>query len=75
MQVCFFNSVNSVKQSYRKFLGVDSGFHTLLRPAMYDSYHHIVVANKMDAPNTQEVDIAGNVCESGDLFAKRQTNA
>ncbi len=24
----------------------------------------------MDAPNTQEVDIAGNVCESGDLFAK-----
>ena len=62
--------VNSVKQSYRKFLGVDSGFHTLLRPAMYDSYHHIVLANKMDAPNTQEVDIAGNVCESGDLFAR-----
>ena len=24
----------------------------------------------MDAPNTQEVDIAGNVCESGDLFAR-----
>ena len=37
---------------------------------MYDSYHHIVLANKMDAPNTQEVDIAGNVCESGDLFAR-----
>ena len=63
-------TVNSVKQSYRKFIGVDAGFHTLLRPAMYDSYHHIVVANKMDAENTQEVDIAGNVCESGDLFAR-----
>ena len=24
----------------------------------------------MDAENTQEVDIAGNVCESGDLFAR-----
>ena len=63
-------TVNSVKQSYRKFIGVDAGFHTLLRPAMYDSYHHIVDASKMDAQNTQEVDIAGNVCESGDLFAR-----
>ena len=63
-------TVNSIKQSYRKFIGVDAGFHTLLRPAMYDSYHHIVDASKMDAPMTQEVDIAGNVCESGDLFAR-----
>ena len=63
-------SVNSVKESYRKFIGVDAGFHTLLRPAMYDSYHHIVVANRMDAPIIQKVDIAGNVCESGDLFAR-----
>ena len=62
--------VNSVKQSYRKFIGVDAGFNTLLRPAMYDSYHHIVVANKMNEPDTEKVDIAGNVCESGDLFAR-----
>ena len=61
---------NSVKQSYRKFIGVDAGFNTLLRPAMYDSYHHIVNASNMSASNTQEVDIAGNVCESGDLFAR-----
>ena len=38
-------TVNSIKQSYRKFIGVDAGFHTLLRPAMYDSYHHIVILN------------------------------
>ena len=63
-------TVNSIKQSYRKFIGVDGGFHTLLRPAMYDSYHHIVDASKMGAPITQKVDIAGNVCESGDLFAR-----
>ena len=62
--------VNSVKQSYRKFIGVDSGFHTLLRPAMYDSYHHIVNASHMERENTQNIDIAGNVCESGDLFAR-----
>ena len=63
-------TVNSVKQSYRKFIGTDAGFNTLLRPAMYDSYHHIVVANRMDEEATEEVDVAGNVCESGDLFAR-----
>ena len=63
-------TVNSVKQSYRKFIGTDAGFNTLLRPTMYGSYHHIVVANKMNAPDNEEVDVAGNVCESGDLFAR-----
>jgi diaminopimelate decarboxylase len=62
--------VNTIKQSYRKFAGVDAGFNTLLRPTMYGSYHHIVVANKPEAENTQNIDIAGNICESGDLFAR-----
>jgi len=62
--------VNTVKQSYRKFIGVDAGFNTLLRPTMYDSYHHILVADKPEAQPTQEIDVAGNVCESGDLFAR-----
>lgn len=62
--------VNTIKESYRKFAGVDCGFNTLLRPTMYGSYHHIVVANKMDQENVEEIDIAGNVCESGDLFAR-----
>ena len=63
-------TVNSVKQSYRKFIGVDAGFNTLLRPAMYDSYHHIVDASKMNSDGVEKVDVAGNVCESGDLFAR-----
>lgn len=62
--------VNTIKQSYRKFAGVDAGFNTLLRPSMYGSYHHIVAANKPEAENTQTIDIAGNICESGDLFAR-----
>jgi len=62
--------VNTIKQSYRKFAGVDAGFNTLLRPSMYGSYHHIVIADRPDAENTQEIDIAGNICESGDLFAR-----
>lgn len=62
--------VNTIKQSYRKFAGVDAGFNTLLRPTMYGSYHHIVSANNPQAEPTQEIDIAGNICESGDLFAR-----
>lgn len=62
--------VNTLKQSYRKFVGVDAGFNTLLRPTMYGSYHHIVSASKPLAKPTQNIDIAGNICESGDLFAR-----
>ncbi|MCI5867800.1 MAG: diaminopimelate decarboxylase [Methanosphaera sp.] len=62
--------VNTIKNSYRKFAGVDCGFGTLLRPTMYGSYHHIVVANNMNAEDVEEIDIAGNLCESGDLFAR-----
>ncbi|NYB52685.1 MAG: diaminopimelate decarboxylase [Methanobacteriaceae archaeon] len=62
--------VNTVKQSYRKFIGVDAGFNTLLRPTMYGSYHHILVADKPLAEPTESVDVAGNICESGDLFAR-----
>jgi diaminopimelate decarboxylase len=62
--------VNTIKQSYRKFIGVDAGFNTLLRPTMYGSYHHIVTAKTPQAEPTQKIDIAGDVCESGDLFAR-----
>ena len=62
--------VNTVKQSYRKFIGVNAGFNTLLRPTMYGSYHHILVADKPEAEPVEKIDIAGNVCESGDLFAR-----
>jgi len=62
--------VNTIKQSYRKFVGVDAGFNTLLRPTMYGSYHHIVLASQPNAKPTQTMDIAGNICESGDLFAR-----
>lgn len=62
--------VNTVKESYRRFAGVDAGFNTLLRPAMYGSYHHILVADRPLDEAVEEIDIAGNVCESGDLFAR-----
>ncbi len=64
-------TINTIKQTpFRKFIGVDAGFNTLVRPAMYGSYHPIVVANKLASVEEEKVDIAGPLCESGDLLAK-----
>ncbi len=53
------------------FVGVNSGFNHLIRPAMYDSYHHITNLNSSNRPKIK-LNIAGNICESGDLFAKNR---
>jgi diaminopimelate decarboxylase len=64
-------AVNTVKTTpFKKFIGVDAGFNTLVRPTMYGSYHHIVVANKLNAPEEATCDVVGPICESGDALAK-----
>jgi diaminopimelate decarboxylase len=63
--------VNTVKKRpYKKFIGVDSGFNTLARPMIYNAYHEVAVANRMNEKPKEVVTIAGNVCESGDILAK-----
>ncbi len=62
--------VSTLKQTpYKKFVGCDAGFHVLIRPMMYEAYHEVVVANKMNQKPEEVVTIAGNVCESGDILA------
>jgi diaminopimelate decarboxylase len=64
-------AVNTVKETpFKKFVGVDAGFNTLIRPAMYGSYHHVLVANNLDSPEKETYDVVGPVCESGDVLAK-----
>ena len=66
--------MNTVKVTpNRKFVGVDAGFNTLVRPTMYGSYHPILIANKLDAAQKETYDVAGPICESGDLLAKDRT--
>ena len=70
-QASCLTTVNTVKVTpHHKFVGVDAGFNTLVRPTMYGSYHPILVANKLDAAEKETYDVVGPICESGDLLAK-----
>jgi len=63
--------VNTLKVTpAHKYVGVDAGFNTLIRPTIYGSYHPILVANKLNEPEKETYSIAGPICESGDLLAK-----
>ncbi len=65
--------VNDVKSTpVKDYALVDAGFNTLIRPAFYDSYHHVAVANKFGFPAQVKYDVAGPICESGDYLAKER---
>jgi len=66
-------TVNTLKITpSKKFVGVDAGFNTLVRPTMYDSYHPILVANKVAKSDKETYDVVGPICESGDSLAKER---
>jgi diaminopimelate decarboxylase len=60
------------KDIYRRFIGVDATMANLMRPGMYDAYHHITVLGKENEPNTEVYDIVGSLCENNDKFAKQR---
>lgn len=57
------------KHIYKEYIGVDACAVNLMRPAMYDAYHHITVMGKEDAPCNHVYDIVGSLCENNDKFA------
>ena len=56
----------------KRFVGTDIGFNTLVRPAMYDSFHDVEIYREDGEPvaETMVQSIVGNICESGDIIAK-----
>jgi diaminopimelate decarboxylase len=62
-------TVNTIKSTPKhKFVGVDTGFNHLMRPMAYGSYHPIVKINEIEGIPKESVIVAGNVCETGDVF-------
>jgi len=65
--------VNVIKESAKKFAGIDAGMNDLPRPAIYDAYHHVtVVGKKMTGGKAikEKINIVGRLCENNDQFAK-----
>lgn len=67
-----------------EWIGVDTGFNHLVRPSKYSSYHHMLNASRgsdaslrwsWDASIARdEVVVAGNICESSDVFTRSNGN-
>jgi diaminopimelate decarboxylase len=56
------------KAIYKNYVGVDASMANLMRPGMYDSYHHITVPGKEEGPR-KVYDVTGSLCENNDKFA------
>ncbi len=63
--------VNTIKDNgFKLFAGVDAGFNTLIRPAFYGSYHHIIPCKQRIGKSIY--DVVGPICESGDILGKQR---
>lgn len=70
----FLVEVAVVKQtSATTFVGVNSGLNHLVRPMMYDAYHHII--NVSNPGGTEQVyTVVGYICETDTFGADRKLN-
>jgi diaminopimelate decarboxylase len=68
-------SVLNVMSKYRDYVGVDACMSSLMRPGMYDAYHHITAVGRdgqRKAGVSGLVDVVGSLCENNDKFAKQR---
>lgn len=55
----------------RDFLVLDAAMNDLLRPALYDAHHDLLLVDLSGQSRKQKVyDVVGPVCETGDTFAR-----
>ncbi|MFT4032099.1 MAG: diaminopimelate decarboxylase [Siphonobacter sp.] len=64
---------NVVKEAPgRTFVGVNSGLNHLIRPMMYDAYHHIINASNPQAVKKVIYDVVGYICETDNFALGRE---
>lgn len=56
------------EKGHVRYVGVDAGMHTLLRPALYGAHHH--VANLSSDVAGPVATVVGPICETGDVLAR-----
>lgn len=58
------------KNGTKNFVIVDAAMNDLIRPALYQAYHEIVLVAAKRGKRTIVADVVGPVCETGDFFAR-----
>ena len=61
--------VRHIKNTFKKFAGLDACMVNLMRPAIYGAYHHITVVGKENKVANVKYDVTGSLCENNDKFA------
>ncbi|HEY6893823.1 MAG TPA: bifunctional aspartate kinase/diaminopimelate decarboxylase, partial [Rhodanobacteraceae bacterium] len=65
-----------VTQTKRKgsvrYVGVDAGMNSLIRPALYEAWHEIVNLSRLDESDGELVQVVGPICESGDVLGSNR---
>jgi bifunctional diaminopimelate decarboxylase / aspartate kinase len=51
-----------------RFIGIETGMNSLLRPALYGSYHQIVNLTRLNEDPIGFAHVVGPICESGDTL-------
>lgn len=51
-----------------RYLGVDAGMNSLIRPALYGAHHEIVNLSRLGEPAAARYTVVGPICESGDVL-------
>ena len=60
----------------KNFLVIDAAMNDLIRPALYQAHHEVVIAGPLKQGTDERVyDIVGPVCESADVLAHARTLA
>jgi len=61
-----------VTQTKRKgdfrYIGVETGMNSIIRPALYGAYHRIVNLSGLEKNETMRASVVGPICETGDVL-------
>ena len=51
-----------------RFIGIETGMNSLIRPALYGAYHNIVNLTRLNQNHMSFAHVVGPICESGDTL-------
>ncbi|MCA0402978.1 MAG: bifunctional aspartate kinase/diaminopimelate decarboxylase [Proteobacteria bacterium] len=56
------------KKGKQRFVGIETGMNSLLRPSLYGAYHEIVNLSRIHQDKIELAHIVGPICETGDTL-------